>query len=101
MRYPLAILLALLLAAPALADSVNIQPLQSLPVLDHGRVKPIDTLARETVQFVTGSEFFGTVATESDGVRNSPIRAATRWIWPWIGPPAPSSGRRSRCFTCR
>ena len=61
-----AVLLAI--ASPALADSaINVDPLRSLPVLDHGRVKPMDTLARETVQFVTGYERFGIVKTDEGG----------------------------------
>ncbi|HUB24528.1 MAG TPA: cytochrome c biogenesis protein CcsA, partial [Tepidisphaeraceae bacterium] len=55
----------LLLAAPALA--VDVSPLRLLPVLDHGRVKPFDTVARETVRFITGYEHFGLVSTGSDG----------------------------------
>ncbi len=30
-----------------------------LPTLDNGRVKPMDTYARETIRFLTGSESFG------------------------------------------
>jgi ABC-type transport system involved in cytochrome c biogenesis permease subunit len=43
--------------------------LRSLPVLDHGRVKPIDTVARETVHFITGCESFGPIKVGDDGLQ--------------------------------
>src|ERR1700722_5509061 len=55
----------LVLAAPAWA--VDVTPLRPLAILDHGRVKPIDTVARETVRFVTGYEHFGPIKDNSDG----------------------------------
>lgn len=36
----------------------DLAPLRALPVLDGGRVKPIDTAARETVRVMTGRERF-------------------------------------------
>jgi ABC-type transport system involved in cytochrome c biogenesis permease subunit len=62
----LCVALALMvLATPAFA--VDVSSLRLLPVLDHGRIKPIDSVARETVRFVTGYEHFGLVAAGSDG----------------------------------
>lgn len=49
----LCVLLAVLLPGVAMA-----QELRSLPVLDQGRVKPLDTLARETARLLTGRERF-------------------------------------------
>jgi cytochrome c-type biogenesis protein CcsB len=37
---------------------MDVSALRPLPVLDNGRVKPIDTVARDTVRFVTGRENF-------------------------------------------
>jgi ABC-type transport system involved in cytochrome c biogenesis permease subunit len=54
-----------LLASSTLA--LDVSPLRTLPVLDHGRVKPIDTVARESIQFITGKESFGLVTVNSDG----------------------------------
>ena len=38
----------------AFADAVDLSPLQDLAVLHNGRVKIVDTLARETVEYLTG-----------------------------------------------
>jgi ABC-type transport system involved in cytochrome c biogenesis permease subunit len=83
------VICSLVLAAPALADFVNVKPMQTLPVLDHGRVKPIDTLARETVQFVTGSEFFGSVSTDAQGQQTlaEPRRHPLDMVLDWAGHP--------------
>lgn len=43
-------------AIPALG--ADLDPLRVLPVLDGGRVKPIDTAARESVRLITGRERF-------------------------------------------
>jgi ABC-type transport system involved in cytochrome c biogenesis permease subunit len=61
--------LCVLLAATAAhaADPVDVSPLRPLPVLDHGRVKPIDTVARESVRTITGYEHFGPVKTSDSG----------------------------------
>jgi ABC-type transport system involved in cytochrome c biogenesis permease subunit len=56
-----------LLIITSTALAVDVSPLRPLPVLDHGRIKPIDTVARETVRFVTGYERFGPVQVGSDG----------------------------------
>jgi ABC-type transport system involved in cytochrome c biogenesis permease subunit len=68
MRKFLFALLSMAFLAPALAradiDSASLDSLRAVPVLDHGRIKPFDTVARETVRAVTGSEYFGVV---SDG----------------------------------
>lgn len=51
----LLLVLLIAIASPAVAE-VDVSPMRSLPVLDNGRVKPLDSLARETVQFVTGQQ---------------------------------------------
>lgn len=38
------------------AMGVNLDPLRTLPVQDGGRIKPIDTAARESIRLVTGKE---------------------------------------------
>jgi hypothetical protein len=40
------------------ARAVEVGSLRALPVLDNGRIKPIDTVARETARTVTGKEKF-------------------------------------------
>jgi ABC-type transport system involved in cytochrome c biogenesis permease subunit len=51
----------------AAVAAVDLAPIRSLPVLDRGRVKPLDTLARETVRLITGKESFGVVKADDDG----------------------------------
>jgi ABC-type transport system involved in cytochrome c biogenesis permease subunit len=46
---------------------LDVTPLRPLAVLDHGRVKPIDTLARESIRFITGKEYFGTLKENDNG----------------------------------
>jgi ABC-type transport system involved in cytochrome c biogenesis permease subunit len=87
MRHKFLLLLALLLAAPAgafAADAVDVTPLRTLPVLDHGRVKPIDTLARESVRFITGKEYFGMLKLNVNGEQEiaaplDPLALALDW----------------------
>jgi ABC-type transport system involved in cytochrome c biogenesis permease subunit len=64
---------------------VDVTPLRELPVLDHGRIKPIDTLARETARFVTGYEFFGTIKTDDSGQQSiaapmDPLALLMDWV---------------------
>lgn len=42
----------------AQAERFDTSAVARLPVLDNGRVKPLDTYARETIRFLTGSETF-------------------------------------------
>jgi hypothetical protein len=63
----LAILAIMALVVPAMAANVDLSPLRPLAVLDHGRIKPIDTVARETARVVTGSEYFGPIKVNEDG----------------------------------
>ncbi len=58
----LVIHLLLGLSAPAVAQ-VDPASLRALPVLDNGRVKPIDTVAREYVRVITGRAGFGEVTS--------------------------------------
>ncbi|HTW95174.1 MAG TPA: cytochrome c biogenesis protein CcsA [Tepidisphaeraceae bacterium] len=61
--------LALISVPPARASTIDaaaLDALRPLPVLDNGRIKPFDTVARETVRKVTGYEYFGTVSGDDD-----------------------------------
>ena len=40
------------------AETFNYDSLRSLPVLDQGRIKPLDTFARESVSQITGKTYF-------------------------------------------
>ena len=53
----LAILISPLLTL-AQAAPIDLGGFARLPMLDNGRVKPVDTYARETVRFITGSETY-------------------------------------------
>ena len=74
---------ALALAGAASASPVDVAPLRAVPVLDHGRVKPFDTVARESVRFITGSEFFGEVKDNDGGQeitgKRDPVVLALDW----------------------
>ena len=70
MRLATAAVLALAAAVPAGADPL--ETLRSMPVQDGGRVKPLDTFARETARRVTGARAFG-----SDTVKG---RDAVDWM---------------------
>ncbi|HEX8340567.1 MAG TPA: cytochrome c biogenesis protein CcsA [Tepidisphaeraceae bacterium] len=52
------------------ASALDVAPLRDLPVLDNGRVKPLDTLARGAVRFVTGREKFDNL---------DPLELLLRW----------------------
>jgi ABC-type transport system involved in cytochrome c biogenesis permease subunit len=74
----------MILALAPRAIALDVTPLRTLPVLDHGRIKPIDTVARETVRFVTGSESFGPISADADGTqtvttRMDPLALALDW----------------------
>jgi ABC-type transport system involved in cytochrome c biogenesis permease subunit len=53
------VLAAVVLAASPAAAADALAPLRSLPVQDGGRVKPLDTFARESARRVTGARAFG------------------------------------------
>ncbi len=48
----------LLLVSPVFADGLDFSALAKIPIQDGGRVKPLDTFARESVRMVTGREQF-------------------------------------------
>src|SRR5687768_10839632 len=85
MLHRLLILLCVVLAPGAAASGgVAVHALRDLPVLESGRVKPPDTLARDTVRFVTGKETFGRVVEEADGSqkvtdRREPLAVLLGW----------------------
>jgi ABC-type transport system involved in cytochrome c biogenesis permease subunit len=47
-----------LLVASANTLAADLAPARAIPVLDGGRVKPLDTLARESIRLITGRENF-------------------------------------------
>jgi cytochrome c-type biogenesis protein CcsB len=51
-------LMLLLLAAPALSQELDFKTLSLIPLQEGGRVKPLDTFARESVRIITGHEKF-------------------------------------------
>ena len=62
--------------APA---AVKVDALENLPVLDNGRVKPLDTLARETVRFVTNRETLEAAAADGSRRKLGPLDAMLAW----------------------
>jgi ABC-type transport system involved in cytochrome c biogenesis permease subunit len=58
MRNPFLWLLLPLLAAPVCAQTLDFKPLSLIPIQEGGRIKPLDTFARESVRFITGHETF-------------------------------------------
>ncbi len=84
MRFSVAILLSCLLAACARAD---LSSLESTAVLDQGRVKPLDTLARETVRMVTGKERFGVVEEDAGEQQVAARRDAIEMLLGWTADP--------------
>jgi ABC-type transport system involved in cytochrome c biogenesis permease subunit len=53
------------LGTPCRGDDV--EKIRALPVQDNGRVKPLDSLARESVEIITGKSHFGVVTDNADG----------------------------------
>jgi len=45
-------------AAPTPREHFSFEELKKIAIQDHGRVKPLDTLARETVLWITGRQRF-------------------------------------------
>jgi cytochrome c-type biogenesis protein CcsB len=43
---------------PALAEELDFKTLSLVPIQEGGRIKPLDTFARESVRFITGREVF-------------------------------------------
>jgi ABC-type transport system involved in cytochrome c biogenesis permease subunit len=72
MRTAAALFLSLIAAAAGAAERDPLAALRELPVQDGGRVKPLDTFARETARRVTGARAFG-----GDSVAG---RGAVEWI---------------------
>jgi cytochrome c-type biogenesis protein CcsB len=70
----LALLAAVLVGAPVRAESAagprlepdTLDALRALPVMHDGRVKPLDTVARQTIRQITGHAYFG-VPVETNG----------------------------------
>ncbi len=58
MKSKLWLFLVLLLAAPLSAQTLDFKALSLLPLQEGGRVKPLDTFARESARMITGHEKF-------------------------------------------
>src|SRR3712207_3958754 len=62
---------------------MDVSAIKPLPVLDNGRVKPFDTVAREFARVVTGRERFGVVegegAAQRVAVRMEPAALVLDW----------------------
>ncbi len=66
------------LAAEMPRPAPGIDALAGIPVLDNGRVKPLDAFARETLRMITGKEAFrGAKDPETDARRPFPAPAGT------------------------
>jgi cytochrome c-type biogenesis protein CcsB len=50
--------LFLFLVVPVCAQQLDFKPLSLIPIQEGGRIKPLDTFARESVRFITGHETF-------------------------------------------
>jgi cytochrome c-type biogenesis protein CcsB len=59
-----------MLCLAASACAMDVSALRPLPTLDNGRIKPIDTLSRQLVRFVTGKERFNGI---------DPLEMVLRW----------------------
>lgn len=70
----LALLVAVLLGTPARAEPAagprlepgTLDALRAVPVMHDGRVKPLDTVARQTIRQITGRAYFG-IPVETEG----------------------------------
>src|SRR5665213_3888759 len=58
MRNPFLWLLMFIFAAPVCAQPMDFKTLSLVPIQEGGRIKPLDTFARESVRFITGHEKF-------------------------------------------
>jgi ABC-type transport system involved in cytochrome c biogenesis permease subunit len=67
MRFGLFSGVLFLLACTSFSAARDLESIQMLPVQDNGRVKPLDTLARESVQLITGRARFGVVVEDAAG----------------------------------
>lgn len=61
-------------ASPAFAQSVQLDQVRLIAVQHDGRFKTLDTLSREMVRHITGTDFFTVKASETDkGIRQDPV----------------------------
>jgi cytochrome c-type biogenesis protein CcsB len=58
MRNPFLWLLMFIFTVPVYAQPMDFKTLSLIPIQEGGRVKPLDTFARESVRFITGHEKF-------------------------------------------
>src|SRR5688572_12769225 len=92
----LCVLLSVAATQPAQAapsPAADVSPLKALPVLDNGRVKPFDTVAREVVRIVTGREAFGVVEGEGAGQKIAAKSAPSALVLDWALRPGEWEGR--------
>jgi cytochrome c-type biogenesis protein CcsB len=74
MKFKISWVLLLLTVAPVFSGELGFGTLSLIPIQDGGRVKPLDTFARETVRSITGHETF-------EG------RSAMDLVWDWLSHP--------------
>jgi ABC-type transport system involved in cytochrome c biogenesis permease subunit len=78
----------------ASGETIDISGIQGLPLLDNGRVKPLDTFARETVRVITGSQRFGVVEDQGNGIQDISARMdALPLLLDWVARPSDWSRR--------
>jgi cytochrome c-type biogenesis protein CcsB len=74
MKFKTAWLLLFLAVNPVFAEEFNFKAISLVPIQEGGRVKPLDTFARESVRLITGYEAF-------EG------RPAMELLWDWLSRP--------------
>lgn len=78
-------LVAVLGAGAALASDEGMEALKRLPIQDAGRVKPLDTFARETLQLVYGRATYKPTAKEGEAEKSdSRARPALEIVMTWF-----------------
>ncbi len=76
MKIKIFLAMLFVISAPLFAGELDFKDLSLIPIQEGGRVKPLDTFARETVRFITGRESFEN-------------RQSLDLIWDWLSHPQP------------
>lgn len=71
-------------ATPPSEGALHLRAAGQIPVVDGGRIKPLDTLARSTLLIISGRQTF----KDADGVE----QPAIRWLWDVMSAGAPGEG---------
>lgn len=90
-RLAATVLAALLLPVAVVRGAVDVERIRALPVEHQGRVKPLDTVARETVRYITGRERFGQIVETKGQPHVNPVDPLVTLL-SWASDPA--AGRR-------